>query len=290
MKVELPSFPAQSLLQLLPLAFAEDEGSGDITSLSTLDPKAKGKAELLCKQSGILAGLPLVQEIFSYRGIEVQLKSHCEEGQEIQKGDVILSMQGPLYGLLVSERLILNFMQRLSGIATATNAFAKILDGTKTKILDTRKTLPGFRALDKYAVAIGGGKNHRMGLFDMILVKDNHAEACGSVRAAVDRAFSKYGNKFTIEAEVSDLEELESLFTSSANIFLLDNMDDDLLEKSIQLSRKFAPHIKLEASGNMDLERIRRIRDFGLDYISVGALTHSVMALDISMNIVGIEN
>lgn len=283
----LPAFPAEAFDRLLPWAFAEDEGHGDVTSLATIPEGAVGRARLLCKQPGVIAGLPLVERVFRHRGFHPTLTLLCREGEEVPAGRELMTLQGSLRALLVCERILLNFMQRLSGIATISREYAKALGASTTRLLDTRKTMPGYRALDKYAVAMGGGTNHRMGLYDMVLVKDNHAEACGSVRAAVDKVQRDYAGKYTVEAEVRTLAELETLLDAPVDIVLLDNMDDVTLRAAVALARARAPRLKLEASGNMDLERVRRIRDFGLDYISVGALTHSVKALDISLDIVG---
>jgi len=272
---------------LLPLAFEEDEGTGDITSLATLDEDASGRARIVCKQAGIVAGLPLVEEVFRFRGIPVSINMPPVEGRAASPGTVLMTLEGPLRGLMVCERILLNFLQRLSGIATQTGVYARILEGTSTRLLDTRKTLPGYRALDKYAVAVGGGANHRTGLYDMVLIKDNHADGCGSVRAAVDRVAARYGGKYQVEAEVRTLAELETLLDAPVDIVMLDNMDDLALKNAIAVARARAPRLKLEASGNMNPDRIARIRDFGLDFISVGSLTHSVGALDISMAIVG---
>lgn len=283
----LPPFPAAAFDRLLPWAFEEDEGSGDITSIATIDAMASGQATLLCKQDGILAGLPLVERVFRHRGFSPQLTALRREGEALSAGSVIMNLEGPLRALLVCERILLNFLQRLSGIATAAHEYAQALEGSGTKVLDTRKTLPGYRLLDKYAVAVGGGSNHRMGLYDMVLVKDNHAEACGSVRAAVDRIHACYGGKYPVEAEVRTVAELETLLDGQVDILLLDNMDDATLAQAVALAREKAPRIKLEASGNMDLARLKGLRGLGLDFVSVGALTHSVKALDISMKIRG---
>ncbi len=283
----LPAFPAEAFDRLLPWAFAEDEGHGDVTSLATIPENAVGRARLLCKQSGVIAGLPLAERVFRHRGFHPTLALLCREGEAVDAGREVMTLHGPLRAMLVCERILLNFLQRLSGIATVSREYADALGNSTTRLLDTRKTMPGYRALDKYAVAVGGGTNHRMGLFDMVLVKDNHAEACGSVRAAVDKVHASYAGKYTVEAEVRSLAELESLLNAPVDIVLLDNMDDKTLREAVAMARAGAPRLKLEASGNMDLERVRRIRDLGLDYISVGALTHSVKALDISMDIVG---
>ena len=282
-----PIFPTEALDRLLPLAFAEDEGTGDVTSLATIDEGAAGKAFLLCKQAGVVAGLPAVERVFAFRSFHPVLRTLCREGEEVVAGARIMTLEGPLRALLVCERILLNFIQRLSGIATATRAHVKALEGSSTRLLDTRKTLPGYRALEKYAVAAGGGVNHRQGLFDRILIKDNHVRACGSVRAAVDRAHRKYGAAYVVEAEVRTLEELETLLDAPVDIVLLDNMDDAGLAKAVAIARRYAPALKLEASGNMDLERLGRIKGLGLDFVSVGAITHSAKALDISLDFGG---
>lgn len=283
---ELPTFPNRGLKALLSLAFEEDEGRGDITSLATLSESHRSSAVLLAKSDGILAGLPVLGEVFRHRGLAPHIEGLASEGQAFQNGQILAKLHGYTRDLLLCERILLNFMQRLTGIATVTQAFVKALDGSATRILDTRKTLPGYRDLDKYAVVVGGGTNHRRGLYDQILIKDNHAAACGGVREAVRRARSKYGGSYVVECEVRTQEELESLVGEAVDIVLLDNMHDDALRAAIALARARMPGLKLEASGNMDLPRVKSLRDFGLDFISVGALTHSVKAADLSLDIV----
>lgn len=278
-------FPADALARLLPLAFDEDVGSGDITSEATIPELALGEAVLTAKEPGVIAGLPAVERIFRHRGHAPRILSRKKEGDDVAAGDVILVLEGPLRALLVCERTLLNVLQRLSGVATAARAHVRALEGSATRLLDTRKTPPGWRALDKYAVAVGGGVNHRMGLFDAVLIKDNHAAACGSVRAAVDKVHARYGRAFPVEAEVRTLEELKTLLDAPVDTVLLDNMDDDALRAAVELVRREAPRIKLEASGNMGLDRLARIKGLGLDFVSVGALTHSVKALDLSLNV-----
>lgn len=281
----LPAFPAEAFDRLLPWAFAEDVGDGDVTTLATIEADAAGHAILLCKQTGVIAGLPSIERVFRHRGAHPDIRLRVPEGARVEAGTVVATLDGSLRALLTCERILLNFLQRCSGIATAARAYADALAGAPTRLLDTRKTPPGYRALDKYAVAIGGGTNHRMGLYDMVLVKDNHAEACGSVRAAVEKVRALHGGKYVVEAEVRTLDELETLLDAPVDIVLLDNMDDATLREAVARVRARAPRIKLEASGNMDLERARRIRDLGLDFISVGALTHSVKGLDLSLDI-----
>jgi nicotinate-nucleotide pyrophosphorylase (carboxylating) len=279
----IPAFPHKALQALLPLAFAEDEGPGDVTSEATLDAGHRSRGALLCKENGVLAGVPVMEAVFRHRGLAPRIEWLAREGDAVQAGQVLARVEEETRGLLVCERILLNFMQRLSGIATATRRFAEA--AAPVKILDTRKTLPGYRELDKYAVAVGGGVNHRHGLFDQILIKDNHAAANGSVRAAADRALARAGRAYKVEAEVRTLEELESLLDAPVDILLLDNMDDATLARAVARARAAAPHLKLEASGNMTLERARALRNSGLDFISVGELTHSVRALDLSLKI-----
>lgn len=281
----LPAFPMKALQALLPLAFAEDEGPGDVTSEATLESSHRSRGALICKENGVLAGAPVVEAVFRYRGLAPRLEWLVAEGDEIRAGQLLARIEGESAGLLVCERIILNFLQRLCGIATITRAYAEA--AAPGRVLDTRKTLPGYRELDKYAVAVGGGENHRMGLYDRILIKDNHAAAAGSVRAAVERATARFGRSLLIEAEVRTLAEVESLLDTPVDILLLDNMDDATMKAVVARVRgdAGAAHIKLEASGNLDLARVRRLRDAGLDYFSVGALTHSVKALDLSLKI-----
>ncbi|HLP40886.1 MAG TPA: carboxylating nicotinate-nucleotide diphosphorylase [Fibrobacteria bacterium] len=285
--VPLPPFPHEALDRLLPLAFEEDEGSGDLTTLATIPESMDGVAVLSAKEPGVVAGLPAVERIFGYRGSVPRIVLHRKDGDEVAAGDAVLTLEGSLRSLLTCERIVLNVLQRMSGIATAARAHVRALEGSRTRLLDTRKTVPGWRALDKYAVAGGGGANHRHGLFDQVLIKDNHAAACGSIRAAVDKVDTAYRGAHPVEAEVRALDELKTLLDSAVDIVLLDNMDDATLIAAVALVRAEAPSIKLEASGNMTLERLRRIKDIGLDYVSVGALTHSVRALDLSLNITG---
>jgi len=279
----LPPFPHKALQALLPLAFAEDEGSGDVTSEATLDAGHRSRAVLLCKEDGILAGVPVMEAVFRHRGLAPRIEWLAAEGDAVKAGQELARVEDETHGLLVCERILLNFMQRLSGIATATHRFVEA--AAPVKILDTRKTLPGYRELDKYAVAVGGGVNHRQGLYDQILIKDNHAAANGSVRAAVSRALSRFGRSFKVEAEVRTLDEIETLLDAPVDILLLDNMDDATLAAAVRRVCEAAPHLKLEASGNMNLERVRALRDSGLDFISVGELTHSVRGLDLSLKI-----
>jgi nicotinate-nucleotide pyrophosphorylase (carboxylating) len=277
----------KALQALLPIAFAEDEGAGDVTSEATLDPEHRSQGELLCKEDGVLAGRPVMDAVFRHRGLAPRVEWFADDGDAVRAGQILARVEGETRGLLACERIILNFMQRLSGIATSARRYADA--AAPARVLDTRKTLPAYRELDKYAVAAGGGENHRMGLYDRILVKDNHAAACGSVRAAVDRAVqyrnARGGRALLIEAEARTLDELESLLDAPVDIVMLDNMDDKTLKAAVARARAAAPHVKLEASGNLDLERVQRLRNVGLNFFSVGEITHSVKALDLSLQL-----
>jgi nicotinate-nucleotide pyrophosphorylase (carboxylating) len=277
-------YPLKALQALLPLAFAEDEGGGDVTTEATVDPGHRSQAVLLCKEEGVLAGSPALEAVFRHRGMAPRVQWLASEGDALRPGAVVARLEGETRGLLVCERIVLNFLQRSCGIATATRRFAEAA-GPRTKILDTRKTPPGYRLLDKYAVAVGGGTNHRQGLFDQVLIKDNHALACGSARAAVEKTVSRFARAYAIEVEVRNAEELETLLAAPLDMLLLDNMDDKELKRCVERARTAAPHLKLEASGGMDVDRVRKLRNLGLDFISVGALTHSVRALDLSLKL-----
>ncbi len=279
----LASFPHAQLGELLPLAFEEDLGPGDVTSLATISKNSQSKAQLISKDSGVLCGTPVVKDVLDYYKATVEVEWFAKEGQLIEEKELICEFRGNTQHILSCERIILNFMQFLSGVASSVHILQSAIYNSKTKILDTRKTLPGYRKLQKYAVLVGGGLNHRQGLYDHILIKDNHNKAAGGARQAVDKAFESYGNKYTIECEVETLEELKSLKGSEVNWIMLDNMDNQQLEICIQYIRENFGPVKIEASGNMSLNRIKTMGHLDLDYISVGAVTHSVKAFDFSL-------
>jgi len=279
----LNAIPYSALDKLLKLGIEEDIGSGDITSIATIPVDQTSTAIYIAKQEGIAAGLPLIDHLIKKMGPSLTHTLMILEGAEITPGMEMGKIKGSTRKILSLERIILNFLQHFCGIATKTHKFHMLTKKSKTEILDTRKTLPGFRALDKYAVRIGRGTNHRLGLYDRILIKDNHTQACGSVRKAVDRVSSVYGNKYTIEAEVTSLEQLISLKESAVMWVMLDNMTKNEMVQAIDWTGKNMPHIKLEASGNMDLSKVNDISNIGLDYISIGALTHSFETIDITL-------
>ena len=263
--------------------FREDIGEGDHTTFSTIAEDTSGSAKLLVKEAGILAGLAVAKRIFQRFDPEIQLHSLMEDGSAIRPGDLVFRVQGKVHTLLQCERLVLNVMQRMSGIATNTNAYVKLLQGTGTKILDTRKTSPGLRFLEKEAVRLGGGVNHRFGLYDMIMIKDNHIDASGGIEKAVEKAVAKNKKGLMIVIEVRNLEEVKEAVICPVDRIMLDNMPLDEMRKAVDI---VGGRVALEASGNMTLEKIREAAETGVDFISVGALTNRFKALDIGLDIV----
>ena len=268
-------------------ALQEDVGDGDHTSLSTIPAETTGKAQLLVKDEGILAGVELAIEIFKVVDPDLKVTIFLQDGAVVKYKDVAFEVEGSARSILVAERLVLNCMQRMSGIATKTREIVDLLKGTNTKVLDTRKTTPGLRYLEKWAVKIGGGVNHRFGLYDMILIKDNHVDYAGGIRQAIESA-NQYlidnNKKLAIEIEVRNLEELdEVLQTGNINRILLDNFNFAELRQAVNIiNGRFIT----EASGGITIDTIREYADCGVDYISVGALTHSVKSLDLSLKAV----
>jgi len=271
----------QAAMPLIELAIAEDIGPGDATSDAVLPPDLVLRGHILAKQAGIIAGLPVAEAVFSRVDPALVFQPHVQDGASVAAGDLVAEVVGPGRGMLAAERTVLNFLQRLSGIATLTRAFVEAVAGTRATILDTRKTHPGYRVLEKYAVCVGGGQNHRMGLHDMLLVKDNHIEAAGSITAAVERARAAYPD-LLIEVEVKNLDELREALALKLDRVMLDNMGLDEMRAAVRLT---AGRVPLEASGGVSLECVAAIAATGVDYISVGALTHSAPALDVSMEI-----
>ena len=264
---------------LIELAIAEDIGPGDATSEAVLPTTLVLCGRIIAKRAGVIAGLPVAEAVFRRVDPALRLSSHVRDGDSVTPGDIVAEVNGPGRGMLASERLALNFLQHLSGIATLTRAFVDAVDGTKAIVLDTRKTHPGYRVLEKYAVRMGGGHNHRMSLHDMLLVKDNHIEAAGSITTAVEQARSFHPD-LPIEVEVKNLDELREAVGLNVDRIMLDNMDLDQMQEAVRLT---GGRVDLEASGGVDLERVAAIAATGVDYISIGALTHSAPALDLSM-------
>jgi len=272
----------QLIDQIITLAFEEDVATGDITTNALIPENSRAVATLTMKANGIVSGLEIAGKVFSRLDKDIICTPYFKEGEKVSQGDVILKVEGNFRALLTAERTVLNILQRMSGIATATALYVKETEGTQTHLLDTRKTAPGMRILDKMAVKAGGGTNHRMGLYDLALIKDNHIKVAGSITRAVQQVRDHITPGVRIEVETTCIEEVKEALTSGADIIMLDNMSTSLMAEAVRLVDKKA---KTEASGNMTLGRIREVAATGVDYISVGALTHSVTALDISMNI-----
>ena len=267
------------------LALAEDVGSGDVTTLSTVPEAATANATMRTRESIVVAGLPLAEATFSELSSAVKIERLAEEGQRLEANKALLKINGPARALLTGERVALNFVQRLSGIATLTAQFVDAIKGTGAKILDTRKTTPGWRAFEKYAVMCGGGHNHRMGLFDMVLIKDNHLAALnhetdGAIATAIQRARRQYP-EIKIEVEADTLEQVDQALAAGADLILLDNMSPAQLRLAVAKCKGMA---QTEASGGVNLSTVRAIAETGVDYISVGALTHSARAVDIGLD------
>lgn len=271
------------VIRLIANAFEEDLGRGDVTTLATIPPDQAAQGKITAKADLTIAGLPLVQQVLQTVDADTGTRLLVAEGTPVKKGEVVAEVWGRAASLLIAERTLLNFLQHVSGVATLTRQFVDAIAGTPCTIIDTRKTLPGFRLLDKYAVTQGGGTNHRMGLDDGILIKDNHISVCGGVGKAVRQARSRASALLRIEVECATLEEVQEAVEAQADILLLDNMTTPQMRDAVQLVNGKA---LLEASGNMSLERVREVAEAGVDFISVGALTHSAPAVDLSMAIV----
>ena len=273
-------FGHPSIVRFITMALEEDLGRGDVTTLATIPPDRTAQGKITAKTDLTIAGLPLVARVLNAVDSTAGVRLLVTEGSAVKKGQVVLELWGNAAGLLIAERTLLNFLQHISGVATLTRKFVDAIAGTKCKIIDTRKTLAGFRLLDKYAVTQGGGTNHRMGLDDGILIKDNHIAVCGGVGAAVRQARSRASALLRIEVECTTSAEVQEALDARADIILLDNMTTLQMADAIHLVHGRA---LLEASGNMSLERVREVAETGVDFISVGALTHSAPAVDLSM-------
>ncbi len=268
------------LSKIVKTALEEDIGSGDVTTESTVAEEQILEGKFIAKADGIIAGLQIAALVFNLLDKDVKLEPKIADGKPVGKGDVIAAISGPGRAILSGERVALNFLQRMSGIAGVTRKYVDSVRGTNAVILDTRKTAPGLRLMDKMAVAIGGGQNHRFGLFDMVLIKDNHITAAGSIRKAVEQVRSKLHKQLQIEVEVKNNAELEEALSLNADRILLDNMTIGQISEAVKITDNKIP---LEASGNISLRNVRAYAGTGVDYISIGRLTHSVEALDISL-------
>jgi nicotinate-nucleotide pyrophosphorylase (carboxylating) len=264
-------------------ALKEDIGSGDVTSSSLIPESHISNAVLIAKSGFVLAGVPFAERVFKLVNRGIQFKTLKKEGSRIKAGAVIAKIKGDTKGLLTAERTALNMLQRLSGIATLTDRYVKSVKGRRVKIADTRKTAPGLRFFDKYAVRIGGGSNHRYGLFDGVLIKDNHIAVAGGAGKAVKLARSKAHHLLKIEVEVKNLSEVKEALSAGADVIMLDNMPVREIKKAVDIIRRKNPDLIIEASGNINLDNVGEIAETGVDLISVGYITHSVRAADISM-------
>jgi nicotinate-nucleotide pyrophosphorylase (carboxylating) len=273
-------FDHPSVTRLISIALEEDLGRGDVTTAATISSDRTARGKITAKAALTIAGLPLVTRVLNAVDPTGGVRLLAVEGSAVKKGQVVLELWGNAAGLLIAERTLLNFLQHISGVATLTRKFVDAISGTRCKIIDTRKTLAGFRLLDKYAVTQGGGTNHRMGLDDGILIKDNHIAVCGGVGAAVRQARSRASALLRVEVECTTLAEVQEAIDARADILLLDNMTTPQMTDAVRLVNGRA---LLEASGNMSLDRVREVAETGVDFISVGALTHSAPAVDLSM-------
>ena len=277
--MNLPQFYIDDLIKT---ALKEDINYIDVTTDYLLDPEAVTQAYFVSKDDGILCGIQVAMRVFTLLDPEVKFQLYKKDGDPVKRGDRILDMEGHTVALLKGERTALNLVQHMSGVATATHRCVELVEGTNASIADTRKTLPGLRPLQKYAVTCGGGRNHRYNLSDAAMLKDNHIDAYGSITAAITALRKKAGHMLSIEVEVRNFEELQEALDAGANIIMLDNMDCSDMAQAVEMTGGRA---KLEASGNITLENIRQVAETGVDIISLGALTHSVKCFDISMKI-----
>ncbi len=279
----------EQIKPLIAVALAEDIGPGDITSRFTVPEQASGLALVMAKQEGVLAGLGVCRQVFLTVDPELAVEQLKQDGDALGLGEVVLTIRGRTRSILAAERTALNFLQHLSGIATLTAAYVAAVSGTRARILDTRKTTPGLRALEKHAVACGGGQNHRMGLHDMVLIKDNHIEAAGGVGAAIRAVRDADHGRVTVEVEIQNHAQMEEAVAAEADIIMLDNMSPERMADACRMAwsspARDRGRLKLEASGNVTLERVRAVAECGVDFISVGALTHSAPALDFSLRL-----
>jgi nicotinate-nucleotide pyrophosphorylase (carboxylating) len=275
----------KSIKDFIHSALAEDIGEGDHSSISTIPEDKVSKAKLLVKADGIIAGIELAEKIFNEVDSSLQITFYKKDGDAMKIGDVAFEVQGPARSILSSERLVLNCMQRMSGIATYTNRLCKLIEGTSTQLIDTRKTTPNFRLVEKWAVAIGGGRNHRFALYDMIMLKDNHIDVAGGITKAVGDAkqyLQKKNKTLKIEVETRNLNEVREALAANVDVIMLDNMKVDEMKEAVKLING---KCKTEASGGITDSTLRSVAECGVDYISMGVLTHSTKSLDLSLKI-----
>ncbi len=268
---------------IIKMALEEDIGAGDLTTLNTIPPEQRAKGLFRAKRDCTVAGLFLLERLFSFLDSDVQIRRLCRDGDQVSHGTVIAEAEGVVRALLMGERTALNFLQRLSGTATLTRRYVDTIKDLPSKIIDTRKTTPGLRTLEKYAVRMGGGTNHRLGLYDAAIIKDNHIAASGSIAQAVEKVRSHSPFMSRVEVECEDLKQVQKALDAKADVIMLDNMDTATMKEAVRLIKK---RVWVEASGGITMERVREVAEAGVDFISVGALTHSAPAVDFNMKIV----
>lgn len=275
----------EELIEQIKSWLREDVGAGDVTSSVTIPAGHQSKAVIHAKDNGIIAGITVAELVFQVVDPALVFKPMVQDGDSVTKGTILAEVEGSTHRLLTGERLALNLLQRMSGIATRTRSYVDALEGLATKLVDTRKTTPGHRLLEKYAVRVGGGSNHRFGLYDAVMIKDNHIKGAGGITAAVERARAAIPHTMTIEVETENLDQVQEALQAGADIIMLDNMHPDRMREAVALIQEQSPHVKVEASGNVSLKTIRGIAESGVDVISVGRLTYSFESLDISLDL-----
>jgi len=276
-----------SIQHLIKIALEEDIGSGDITTDNLIADNLKGSGEIVAKEALVIAGLDIARQVFEQLDTEISFKPNFKDGDLIEKGEIVLEVEGKLRVLLLGERTALNFLQRLSGIATHVRSYMNSIANKNVRLVDTRKTTPGWRVLEKYAVRIGGAHNHRMGLYDGVLIKDNHIAVCGGIKKAIESIKNNLSHLVKIEVEVSDLDGVKQALEAGADVIMLDNMDISQIKKAIEFIHGKSV---VEISGGVTIDSLNQLADTGADIISSGALTHSARCVDISMRIKSITN
>ncbi|RAW11070.1 carboxylating nicotinate-nucleotide diphosphorylase [Paenibacillus taichungensis] len=275
----------EGLIESIKNWLREDVGAGDVTTSVTIPAGSQSKAVIHAKDNGIIAGITVAELVFQVVDPGLVFTPMVKDGDAVTHGTILAEVEGSTHSLLTGERLALNLLQRMSGIATRTRTYVDALEGLPTRLVDTRKTTPGHRLLEKYAVRVGGGANHRFGLYDAVMIKDNHIKGAGGITEAVQRARAVIPHTMTIEVETENLEQVREALQAGADIIMLDNMQPDRMREAVVLIREQAPHVKVEASGNVSLNTIRGIAESGVDVISVGRLTYSFESLDISLDL-----
>ncbi|OAX45660.1 carboxylating nicotinate-nucleotide diphosphorylase [Paenibacillus sp. AD87] len=275
----------EGLIELIKNWLREDVGAGDVTTSVTIPAGSQSKAVIHAKDNGIIAGITVAELVFQVVDPGLAFTPMVKDGDAVTHGTILAEVEGSTHSLLTGERLALNLLQRMSGIATRTRTYVDALEGLSTRLVDTRKTTPGHRLLEKYAVRVGGGANHRFGLYDAVMIKDNHIKGAGGITEAVQRARAVIPHTMTIEVETENMEQVREALQAGSDIIMLDNMHPDRMREAVALIREQAPHVKVEASGNVSLNTIRGIAESGVDVISVGRLTYSFESLDISLDL-----